>query len=1449
MYTITTNLRDILLSPSRIFSVKLTAGTTELGAEDIADFTIDSSIGNSGQFTIGSTVAKKMSLSLIKSANTPTVWTTQPITLYIGVCNDSTKTASSTNIPYDWIPLGVFYPEPKSVKQTDFSITLDCYDRMTYLEKFQYSSSLTYPISIRSMLTEIATAANITFADISHVPDIQWKVKPEGKTIRQILSEIAEISTANCIIDRLGKFDFIRPSSVSNMALNADNYSTFTIVSDDVCAVTKLIVTKKKTKTVDGKEVDIPDIEYGNSTGSTLTFENDNIETTAELQELYNRLFPFTYYGYELNAQGMPHLDCGDRIQLTTAKNVGYNLTIISHKLAYKGGLTSTFSASVAEEKSSAGSTGTGSLTQAINMLEMNTLKTQKMLANSIEANTAKFNSVEIGKADIDLANIGDGIITNAMIANGAVGNLQIADSSITDAKILKLTANVIKTGTLDASDITVKHLNCASLDVGTINGERIAPGAIDVSHLTTSLETTISDASTNATQALEDSATALGVANGAQTSANGKNKVYYSTTQPSGGTYIAGDTWFDTDDGNKIYQYNGSAWVAVTFGTSALTDNAITSGKLATDVSTDISTAKSTASTALTNVGTAQTTANTALINASTAQTTANGKNKVYYSTAQPTGGTYITGDTWFDTDDGNKIYQFNGSTWAAVTLGTNALTDNAVTSGKLATAVSSDISTAKSTASTALTNVGTAQTTANAALTNASTAQTTADGKNTVFYSTTAPTAKKVNDIWFDTDDGNKVYYWNGTVWTASTFGTNAITNNAIDTNKLTTALNTTINTASTNASTALTNAQTAQTTANGKNTVYYATTAPTGGTYKVNDIWFDTDDGNKLYYYNGTAWTATQFGESALADLSITNAKIADATISSAKIAAIDAGKITSGYISANRINAGTLTANMLAADTITASSTCIADGAISNALIANATIQNAKIATVDASKITTGYLSADRINAGTISAEKMAVDTITAASGVLADACIVSANIADLAVTNAKLADATIQNAKIANLDAAKITTGTISADRIGSKSIAVSKLANDTVQTMVQMSESKLVYTDIDFAIGTNEVGLYDNSADGFVTVSRTVSPAGCPTTSGYCMTMTHTGSGTPAHGGFVQKIQSRANAIFLVKYLMNVPVGYTINVTSNSMGTGYTDTWLTSNVGTGTWQWYVRKVVCGAAGTFSIGGYIYVSGFPTPTVSVPLVWYLGAIYQYDASEKSSALATVQKWCYDNDTTYINGGSIYAGTVSANQINAHTITSNEIASHTITAENIEAKTITANLLAGKIITADYLATDAVTSDKIVANAITGEKISALAITGNKIQANTIKGGNIDTASLVANVGFIEALTSNTVITDTFQAKSALLSDLDSYMKINGGQIEIGSNSSTVKLYIDNDEVTFRQTNQADPLATFTNNGIHANKAAIGSELTIGSFKFFTRSNGNLSIYKV
>lgn len=70
--------------------------------------------------------------------------------------------------------------------------------------------------------------------------------------------------------------------------------------------------------------------------------------------------------------------------------------------------------------------------------------------------------------------------------------------------------------------------------------------------------------------------------ANNAWSAVVGKNTVYYQATAPTAGTYTVGDTWFDTDGGYQMSQWNGTAWVAVQFGTAAFAAASVDLSKLA---------------------------------------------------------------------------------------------------------------------------------------------------------------------------------------------------------------------------------------------------------------------------------------------------------------------------------------------------------------------------------------------------------------------------------------------------------------------------------------------------------------------------------------------------------------------------------------------------------------------------------------------------------------------------------------------------------------------------------------------------------------------------------------------------------------------------------------------------------------------------------------------------
>ena len=239
---------------------------------------------------------------------------------------------------------------------------------------------------------------------------------------------------------------------------------------------------------------------------------------------------------------------------------------------------------------------------------------------------------------------------------------------------------------------------------------------------------------------------------------------------------------------------------------------------------------------------------------------------------------------------------------------------------------------------------------------------------------------------------------------------------------------------------------------------------------------------------------------------------------------------------------------------------------------------------------------------------------------------------------------------------------------------------------------------KMLYKDLEFKVGTNMVGVYNNSSNGTVTVARIDKPSDAPTSSSHCLQVKTAGTASPDYGGVVQSIQSRANAVFIQRIIAKIPVGYTINAASNSMGTGYTDTWLTSRSGTGKYETYLRKVVCGATGSFSSGGHVYLSGSPAPTASAPLVWYIASMTCYDQTvdgysdielvTKDSFAGQMGYTSFQNmiDQTVAKGGKLVVdGLLNANLINVNVLAANTAFIDKLRTNILTASTIKANML--------------------------------------------------------------------------------------------------------------------------------------------------------------------
>jgi hypothetical protein len=124
------------------------------------------------------------------------------------------------------------------------------------------------------------------------------------------------------------------------------------------------------------------------------------------------------------------------------------------------------------------------------------------------------------------------------------------------------------------------------------------------------------------------------------------------------------------------------------------------------------------------------------------------------------------------------------------------------------------------------------------------------------------------------------------------------------------------------------------TARASADGKNTIYRQDAQPTGGTYVTGDTWFDSNDNNRIYRYNGTAWVALQLGGNALADISANSINTGTLNANLITVSNLDVGTMTTGNLSATRIDAGTISAS------VTMTSPTLTSGVISTNTVTSA-----------------------------------------------------------------------------------------------------------------------------------------------------------------------------------------------------------------------------------------------------------------------------------------------------------------------------------------------------------------------------------------------------------------------------------------------------------------------------------------------------------------------------
>ena len=301
----------------------------------------------------------------------------------------------------------------------------------------------------------------------------------------------------------------------------------------------------------------------------------------------------------------------------------------------------------------------------------------------------------------------------------------------------------------------------------------------------------------------------------------SGKPDIFRQAAEPLT-TNAVGSIWYDTDDNNKVYVLvagSPNVW------TLTSDDRIVTNSNSISTVNQSVTTLNNTL------------TAEAALIDELQTQFTFDTSGGIT-GTADALNTSISTAQSNAESASASKVDTlaskfftgYNNSTGGFTAVNVSEAFANEIFDTTTSTnfASSSSLTTLSARVDTAETDIGNNETNIAA--------------KPSVFRQDAEPSTTGVADksLWYDTDDNNKLYVLNSGTWTATfdgRIGTNA-SNISTNTSNIT-----------------------ANVTALGlRPKVFRQNAEPSTSGVPANSLWYDTDDNNKLYIYNGSSWVLT-------------------------------------------------------------------------------------------------------------------------------------------------------------------------------------------------------------------------------------------------------------------------------------------------------------------------------------------------------------------------------------------------------------------------------------------------------------------------------------------------------------------------------------------------------------------------------------------------------------
>ncbi|RMW43708.1 gp58-like family protein [Lactiplantibacillus pentosus] len=254
------------------------------------------------------------------------------------------KIGIKTSNGYEYSSLGLFIvSDDIQMDRNNDETTIKAYDQMCLLEG-TYTSKLTYPAKMTSVIAEIANLAGVLLntTDIGRLPvQVDLPSAITGQTYRNAIGMIAQFYAGFATFDRDGKLT-IRTITEPDYTLDPSQYEQGGLTKNEAPYKIGGIQCEVTTTTTDstGQSTETTNtLQVGAASGSQIKLTN-NLMTMDRLASIWQQLQSLTFYPFSLNWFGNPAIETGDWLTLQDTKGNKFNVPNNGYTMTFDGSLS-----------------------------------------------------------------------------------------------------------------------------------------------------------------------------------------------------------------------------------------------------------------------------------------------------------------------------------------------------------------------------------------------------------------------------------------------------------------------------------------------------------------------------------------------------------------------------------------------------------------------------------------------------------------------------------------------------------------------------------------------------------------------------------------------------------------------------------------------------------------------------------------------------------------------------------------------------------------------------------------------------------------------------------------------------------------------------------------------------------------------------------------------------